>query len=87
MKSRHVAYIRVANPYVGDGVIQAVKRLLAWADSHDLASGQWLGYQFESPRFTALEDCHYCVGVEVPSTVRATGKSASIDFQPCWSLK
>lgn len=74
LKARHVAYIRVANPYVGDGVVEAVNRMLAWADSRHLAGGQWLGYQFESPRFTALEDCHYCVAVEVPSAIKPEGE-------------
>lgn len=80
LKPRNVAYIRVANPYVGDGVVQAVNRMLDWADSRQLADAQWLGYQFESPRFTALEDCHYCVAVEVPSAVKPEGEIGLYQF-------
>lgn len=63
---RYVAYIRVSNPYQGDGVVQAAHRLMDWADKHHLADGQWLGYQYENPKVTALESCHYYVAVEVP---------------------
>lgn len=80
LKARQVAYIRVANPYVGDSVVQAVQRMLAWADSRHLASGQWLGYQYESPRFTALEDCHYCVAVEVPAAIKPEGEVGLVRF-------
>ena len=72
--ARNVAYIRVANPYYGDAVIRSVHRLLAWADERQLADNQWLGYQFESPRVTALEDCHYCVAVELQSKIKPSGE-------------
>ncbi|MFO0940446.1 MAG: AraC family transcriptional regulator [Pirellulales bacterium] len=65
LPSRSVAYIRVSNPYQGDAVVQAARRLVDWAESKDFADSQWLGYQFESPRVTALEHCHYCAAVEV----------------------
>lgn len=63
--SRLVAYIRVSNPYQGDAVVKAAKRLIAVATDRNLDHGQWLGYQFESPKVTALERCYYCVAVEV----------------------
>ena len=47
---RYVAYIRVSNPYRGDGVVQAAHRLMDWADKLHLADGQWLGYQYEVPK-------------------------------------
>jgi len=62
--ARTVAYIRVRNPYRGDAVASATERLIAWAERHSLANGQWLGYQWENPEITALEDCQYHVAVE-----------------------
>jgi AraC family transcriptional regulator len=64
LPARTVAYIRVRNPYRGDAVVKAVARLMAWAERHSLADGQWLGYQWENPEITALEDCRYHVAVE-----------------------
>jgi AraC family transcriptional regulator len=64
LPARSVAYIRVARPYQGDSVIRAIHRLVAWAEHHALAGGQWLGYQWENPEITPLEDCRYYVAVE-----------------------
>lgn len=64
LPARTVAYIRVARPYEGDGVLRAAKRLMAWADRHGLSDGQWLGYQWENPEITALKDCGYYIAVE-----------------------
>ena len=59
-----MAYIRVANPYHGDAVVNAVRRLVTWAERHSLADGQWLGYQWENPELVPLEQCRYHVAVE-----------------------
>ena len=64
LPSRTVAYIRVDKPYHGDGVIQAVRNLVIWAERNGLADGQWLGYQWDNPEVTALEHCRYYVAVE-----------------------
>lgn len=64
LPARKVAYIRVLNPYRGDTVARATRRLMAWAERHSLADGQWLGYQWDNPEITSLEDCHYYVAVE-----------------------
>lgn len=64
LPARSVAYIRVRNPYGGDGVVRAVHRLIAWAQRHGLADGQWLGYQWENPEITRLAECQYQVAVE-----------------------
>ena len=64
LPSRTVAYIRVDRPYQGDGVIKAVRRLMSWAERNGLADGQWLGYQWDNPEVTSLEDCRYYVAVE-----------------------
>jgi AraC family transcriptional regulator len=61
--SRSVAYIRVSRPYQGDGVLRAAERLVAWAERHELANGQWLGYQWDNPEITSLKDCRYYVAV------------------------
>lgn len=62
--TREVAYIRVANPYRGDAVFRAAKRLEAWAERRGLADGQWLGYQWDHPEITELENCSYYIAVE-----------------------
>jgi AraC family transcriptional regulator len=64
LPARTVAYIRVHNPYQGDGVVKAARRLVAWAERQGLADGQWLGYQWDNPEVVALEDCQYHVAVE-----------------------
>ncbi len=67
LPARTVSYIRVLNPYRGDAVPRAARRLIAWAQRRGLAAGQWLGYQWDHPEFVALEDCQYHVGVETPA--------------------
>lgn len=64
LPARSVAYVRVANPYKGGGVMRAVERLTAWARTHGLERGQWLGYQWENPEITPLERCGYYVAVD-----------------------
>jgi AraC family transcriptional regulator len=64
ISARSVAYIRVSRPYQGDAVVRAAGRLVAWAERQGLADGQWLGYQWDNPEITALEDCRYHVAVE-----------------------
>ena len=64
LPARTVAYIRVRDPYRVDAVPRAAQRLLAWAERHDLADGQWLGYQWENPELVPLEQCRYHVAVE-----------------------
>lgn len=61
---RTVAYIRVAKPYAGDGVLGACQRLVAWAERHGCADRQWLGYQWDNPELVPLERCVYHVAVE-----------------------
>jgi AraC family transcriptional regulator len=62
--ARTVAYIRVLNPYRGGAVVKAIARLVAWAERHALADGQWLGYQWDNPEIAALVDCQYYAAVE-----------------------
>jgi AraC family transcriptional regulator len=64
LPARTVAYIRVLDPYRGDAVARATGRLIAWAERNALAEGQWLGYQWDNPEITSLEDCQYHVAVE-----------------------
>lgn len=64
LPARSVAYIRVAKPYQGTGVIEAAERLVAWAEREGLANGRWLGYQWDNPEITPLEECGYYVAVE-----------------------
>jgi AraC family transcriptional regulator len=64
LPARTVAYIRVLRPYAG-GVVDAVRRLVLWAEARGKADGQWLGYQWDDPEIVALKDCRYDVAVEV----------------------
>jgi AraC family transcriptional regulator len=64
LPARTVAYIRVRDPYRVDAVPRAIQRLLAWAERHNLADGQWLGYQWENPELVPLKQCLYHVAVE-----------------------
>ncbi len=69
LPARTVAYIRVRRPYKGgggDSVVKAVERLMTWAERNSLADGQWLGYQWDNPEITPLEQCVYHAAVEVP---------------------
>jgi AraC family transcriptional regulator len=61
---RTVAYIRVDRPYQGRGVIRAVRNLMSWAQRNGCADCQWLGYQWDNPEITSLQDCRYYVAVE-----------------------
>ena len=65
LPARTVAYIRVSNPYRSfDAVVKAIGRLETWAERNGLADRQWLGYQWEKPEITALENCAYYTAVE-----------------------
>jgi AraC family transcriptional regulator len=64
LPGRTVAYIRVDKPYQGNGVINAARNLVNWAERNGLADGQWLGYQWDNPEVTLLEHCLYHVAVE-----------------------
>jgi AraC family transcriptional regulator len=65
LPARHVAYIRVLQPYRG-GVLEACERMVAWARARQLERGQWLGYTWDDPELVALDDCRYDVGVVLP---------------------
>jgi AraC family transcriptional regulator len=75
LPARRVAYLRVLQPYSG-GVPAAGARLLAWARSRGLASGQWLGDQWDDPEIVPLERCRYDLGLEVPA---ATAVDAEVN--------
>lgn len=64
LPARTVAYIRVRNPYRGDAVVKATQRIVTWAQRNSFADGQWLGYQWDNPEITPLEDCVYHIAVE-----------------------
>jgi len=81
LPARTVAYIRVLNPYRTDGVAKATQRLVAWAERNSLADGQWLGYQWDNPEITSLEDCQYHVAVEAERFV-PRGEIGRFGFPP-----
>jgi AraC family transcriptional regulator len=79
--ARSVAYIRVDRPYQGDRVFKATYRLLAWAERQGLADGQWLGYQWDNPEITSLDDCRYYVAVQA-ERFTPKGEIGRFDFPP-----
>jgi AraC family transcriptional regulator len=81
LPARTVAYIRVLNPYRGDAVAKATQRLVMWAERNGLADGQWLGYQWDNPEITSLEDCQYHVAVEAERFV-PKGEIGRFRFPP-----
>lgn len=81
LPARGVAYIRVSRPYQGDAVVRAAQRLVAWAERQGLADGQWLGYQWDIPEITALEDCRYHVAVAA-ERFTASGEIGRFRFPP-----
>lgn len=81
LPARTVAYTRVHDPYKPDAAVQAVHRMLAWADAQGLAGGQWLGYQWESPELVPLEHCRYHVAVEA-ERFTARGEIGRFKFPP-----
>jgi len=81
LPARTVAYIRVRDPYRGDAVARAIQRLVAWAERNSLADGQWLGYQWDNPEITSLEDCQYHVAVEAERFV-PRGEIGRFRFPP-----
>jgi AraC family transcriptional regulator len=81
LPARSVAYLRVDRPYEGDNAMKAVWKLLAWADRCGVADGQWLGYQWDNPEITSLEDCRYYVAVEA-ERFTARGEVGRYRFPP-----
>lgn len=63
LPARTVAYICIHRPYQGDAVLRAVQRLVAWAERHGLGDNKWLGYQWDNPEVTSLDDCRYYAAV------------------------
>lgn len=61
---RTMAYIRVLDPYGGDGPTEAYQRLMRWAEERGVAENRWYGYQWDDPEIVALPDCRYDVAVE-----------------------
>jgi AraC family transcriptional regulator len=86
LPARTVAYVRARNPYkggVGYSVVQAFERLGAWAEGNSLADGQWLGFQWEHPEITPLEQCVYHAAVEVPGE-RLAGSGTKVKGLMDW---
>ena len=81
LPARTVAYIRVDKPYRGDRVVKAAQRLMSWAERNGVLDAQWLGYQWDRPVITALDDCRYYVAVEAASFT-PKGEVARYRFPP-----
>ena len=81
LPARHVAYIRVPDPYRPTAVPDATAELVAWAEARGLADSVWLGYMWDDPEIVAHADCRYDVGVEVDH-LEPDGEIGRIDFPP-----
>ena len=68
---RSVAYLRVADSYRPNAVVDAASEMLGWAEDEGLADSQWLGYMWDDPEVVAHELCRYDIAVEVPTDFRA----------------
>jgi AraC family transcriptional regulator len=79
LPARRVAYLRVLDPFKPDVVPEAAAKLVQWAESRDLADGQWLGYMWDDPEIVALPDCRYDVGLEIGDTL-TEGEIGSFQF-------
>ncbi len=77
LPARRVAYLRVSDPYRGDGVAMTAEKLLDWAKQRGHENEQWLGYQWEIPEITELSKCHYDLGIVVPPSADVTGISVT----------
>jgi AraC family transcriptional regulator len=83
LPARTVAYVRVLRPYEGTAVVDATRRLVAWAEARGLADGQWLGYQWEDPEIVPLEKCRFDVAVEVDADrFEPEGEVGRYEFPP-----
>ena len=82
LPARRVAYIRVARPYEGGHVMAASERLKTWARARGLATGQWLGYQWDTPDVVAPELCRYDVGLVVPDATKVDDGISAVRFPP-----
>ncbi len=71
---RHVAYIRVLQPFEGTAVVEACRRLVQWATARGCDQGEWLGYMWEDPEIVPLEKCRYDVAITLPEAIRTDGE-------------
>ena len=78
--ARRVAYIRVLQPYEGDGVQRAAERLRTWAEPLGLVDGQWLGYQWDDPEIVELAKCRYDLGIVVPESLTLSDEVSETRF-------
>ncbi|MGQ0615231.1 MAG: AraC family transcriptional regulator [Planctomycetaceae bacterium] len=76
---RTVAYVLVLRPYRGTAVVDATRRLVAWAEARGFADNPWLGYQWEDPEIVPLDQCRFDVAVEV-DRVEPEGEVGRFDF-------
>jgi AraC family transcriptional regulator len=81
LPARDVAYIAVPDPYRGDAVLRATERLADWAEREGHAGGDWLGFQWDDPELTDLEQCRYHVGV-VAGRFQPRGEIGRLHFAP-----
>lgn len=79
---RNVAYIRAWRPFEGVGVVTAATTLISWARERGLETGQWLGYMWEDPDVTDLDQCRYDVGVTVLPSVKEDEVVSVVSLAP-----
>jgi AraC family transcriptional regulator len=80
LPARCVAYLRVMDSYRPGVVVEAIERLMTWAEARHLADGQWLGYMWDDPEVVAHEQCRYDVGLEVPPDTVVDGEVGRLEL-------
>ena len=57
--ARRVAYVRVHDPYRGDGMVRGLHRLMDWAEAHGREHAALIGMSQDDPEITPLDRCRY----------------------------
>ncbi len=70
-RERHMAYIRVTDPFRPSRLSSARDALLAWAKANGVAAPPLFGLSHDDPETTPAELCRYDVACLVPETARA----------------
>jgi AraC family transcriptional regulator len=70
---RHIAYVRVTDPFAPGRVARAHEALRAWAEARRHAAAPMLGLSHDDPEVTPLARCRYDIGCVVPPTTRGGG--------------
>lgn len=80
LPARRLAYLRVHRPYEGDGVVQACRALVGWAEDAGVADRPWFGYSWDDPDLVPLDRCRYDVAVDITDATPRTQPPNVVDL-------